>query len=149
MKKSSKINSNRNRGLFCLLLLIFNISVVNSQKENDKVRQVINDYFNGSKTGNTDLIKKSFHSGCKLKHIKEDKTIYEADLNHFLNYLSENQGIPILTTQILKLDVCKNAANAKCSLYLKDYYYIDYLNLLKIDGEWKIVDKIYVRQDNY
>ena len=47
------------------------------------------------------------------------------------------------TNEILSIDIEGLAAVAKTELMWPNVRYIDYLSLLKIDGEWRIVNKIW------
>ncbi len=43
------------------------------------------------------------------------------------------------------VDITGTAAIAKIELDYPDVFFTDYMSLLKVDGEWKIVDKIFDR----
>lgn len=48
--------------------------------------------------------------------------------------------------RITSVDITDNAASVKVSEDYPNSVYIDYLSLLKFNGEWKIVNKIYTSQ---
>lgn len=50
------------------------------------------------------------------------------------------------TTQIETVRISGNAATAELRIDYPNFYFTDFMNLLKIDGEWKIVSKIFHRQ---
>ena len=54
----------------------------------------------------------------------------------------EEQG----TLKIVAVDVTGNAASVKVFEEYPKSTYTDYLSLLKLGGEWKIVNKIYVAE---
>jgi predicted nuclease with RNAse H fold len=47
------------------------------------------------------------------------------------------------TLSILTVDVTGNAASVKVIETYPTSIYVDYLNLLQLGGEWRIVNKIY------
>ena len=47
--------------------------------------------------------------------------------------------------EIVALNIEGNAANGKIKIETGDVVLYDYMNMLKIDGEWKIVSKIFSR----
>jgi protease I len=49
---------------------------------------------------------------------------------------------------IIDIDVCGTAARAKLKWEFPEFTFTDYYSLLKIDGQWKIVTKIWHR-DNH
>ncbi len=51
--------------------------------------------------------------------------------------------IPKHKSHILEVDVTNNMAFAKIQLDMPDRDFYDYLTLLKIDSNWKIVSKTY------
>ena len=51
----------------------------------------------------------------------------------------EEQG----TLRIAALDITDNAASVKVIETYPKSIYVDYLNLLRLQGEWRIVNKIY------
>jgi len=112
-------------------------------EQEKKISQVIQNYFEGTKKGDINLINKAFDKNTKLKHVKADGSLYEADLEHFINYLKINNGMPIIETQILSIDVAATIANAKILFVFEDFIYVDFINILRIKDEWKIVDKVY------
>lgn len=49
-------------------------------------------------------------------------------------------------TKIASIDITGNAAQAKLEIEYETFAFIDYMNLLKVDGEWKVVSKIFYRK---
>jgi protease I len=49
-------------------------------------------------------------------------------------------------TSISYINVTGTAANARLEIAYPDFAFIDYMNLLKVDGEWKIVSKIFYKK---
>lgn len=45
--------------------------------------------------------------------------------------------------RIVSIDVAGDAALAKVELDYPKVFFVDYLSLLKVDGEWKIAQKTY------
>lgn len=49
-------------------------------------------------------------------------------------------------TRVSSIEINGNAASARLEIDYPTFRFIDYMNLLKIDGEWKIVSKIFFRE---
>ena len=49
-------------------------------------------------------------------------------------------------TRITSIDVAGHAAQARLEIEYETFMFIDYMSLLKIEGEWKIVSKIFYRK---
>jgi len=57
-------------------------------------------------------------------------------------YLNLNE--PIKTkTKIVAVNLVGDAANAQLELEYETFYFIDFMHLMNINGEWKIVSKTY------
>ena len=58
------------------------------------------------------------------------------------DYLSSTD--PIKTkTKIVSVSVIGDAANAQLELEYETFYFIDFMHLMNINGEWQIVSKTY------
>ncbi|HQR01446.1 MAG TPA: nuclear transport factor 2 family protein [Ferruginibacter sp.] len=49
--------------------------------------------------------------------------------------------------EIVSVNIEGNAANGKIKIETEKVILYDYMNMLKINGEWKIVSKIFSRKD--
>lgn len=112
--------------------------------EDDAVRKALNLYFQGHATGDAEYFKKAFHPEAKLFAIREGKfwQLPSAD------YIARASGKPAADEASRKrtvesLDITGNVAVAKLALDYPDVRFTDYMTLLKVDGEWKIVNKAF------
>jgi hypothetical protein len=115
------------------------------EKEEAGVRQAIDYYFQGHATGNGDYFKKAFHPQAKLFWIREGQFSERTSAE----YIAGASGKPAPDEDrrkrtIASIDITGNAAIAKVVLDYPDARFTDYMSLLKIDGEWKIVNKTFV-----
>lgn len=115
--------------------------------EEAAVRAAIENYFLGHATGNGDYFRKVFHPDSKLFWIKDGKlTQLTSD-----EYISRASGKPPddeaqRKRSILSVDITGNAAVVKVLLDYPSARLTDYMSMLKIDGEWKIVNKTFVAE---
>lgn len=116
---------------------------VSPENESEKVliNQTIDMYFEGWMTGDTTLLGKAMHSTCKLKNVKDEKVLV-FDRAKYLSFFSPRPRRENAGGKVLQIDVTRNVAAAKCRIHTADRLYIDYFNLMKLDGRWYIVDKI-------
>lgn len=108
------------------------------------VRAVIEQYFKGHATGSSDEMRKAFLSTAHIEGIREGKfvswTVEE--------YVAGFRGKPAADEAARKrsidsVDVSGTAAMAKATLVHGQRTFTDYFVLLKVDGEWKIANKVY------
>lgn len=65
---------------------------------------------------------------------------------YFSDYIKEGM-MQQRTIEINSVDISGNAAQAKLTIDYSTHQFIDYFNLLKTDGRWLIVSKIFYRKD--
>lgn len=104
----------------------------------------LENYFKAQATANADLIRKAMHSEAKIMFMSEGKfTQWSSE-----EFASRFKGTPAADESKRKrsfeiLDVFGNAAIAKVTLDYPTVKFTDYMTLLKIDGEWKIINKTF------
>lgn len=112
--------------------------------EDAAVRRAIEHYFRGHATGDGGEFRKVFHPDSKLFFIRDGKLTQVTSEE----YISRATGKPPADEaqrkrSVESVDVVGNAAVAKLLLDYPDAKITDYMSLLKIDGEWKIINKTF------
>lgn len=112
--------------------------------EEAAVRAAIEHYFRGHATGDGENYKKVFHPDSKLFFIRDGKLTQVTSAE----YISRASGKPAedearRKRHIESIDITGNAAIVKLVLDYPTAKLTDYMSLLKVDGEWKIVNKIF------
>jgi hypothetical protein len=115
------------------------------EKEEAGVRQALNYYLQGHATGNGEFFRKAFHPEAKLFWVREGKFSQRTSEE----YIAGASGKPApdeaeRKRSIESIDITGNAAVAKIVLDYPNGRFTDYMSLLKVDGEWKIVNKTFV-----
>lgn len=119
-----------------------------SDVEKQAVTAAVERYFQGHATGDGELWRQAFHPEAKLFWVKggalQQKTAAD--------FAAGAPGKPAAdearrVRRILSLDTAGDAAMVKVELVYPEVTFIDYLSLLKIDGQWRIVNKIFHRKD--
>jgi len=123
---------------------LFSASVWAQTAEKDAVRIPLENYLKGHATGDGEYMRKAFHTEGNLIFIRDGKFTTRS----FADYIAGFTGKPAADEgqrkrSIEALDVSGNAAVAKIVLDYPTTRFVDYMSLLKIDGEWKIVTKIF------
>ena len=112
--------------------------------EEAAVRQAIEHYFKGHATGQGEHFRKVFHPDAKLFAVRDGK-YWQLTSEE---YITRAPGKPAADEAQRKrtvenVDVSGNAAIAKVVLDYPQTKFTDYMSLLKIDGEWRIVNKTF------
>ena len=115
--------------------------------EEAAVRAAIEHYFRAHATGLGEHHRKVFHPEAKLFFINEGKFTQRTSEE----YIAGSPGKPAADEAQRKrtiemIDITGDAAVAKLVLDYPNAKLTDYMSLLKIDGEWRIVNKIFTRE---
>jgi hypothetical protein len=112
--------------------------------EEAAVRAAVNQYLRGHATGNGDEMRKAFLPTAHIEGIRDGKFVsWTVD-----DYVSGFSGKPAADEASRKrtidsVDVSGTAAMARATLVHGARTFVDYFVLLKVDGQWKIANKVY------
>ena len=128
-----------------LTLLLFLCAPAAAQEsEEAAVRAAIEHYFQGHATGQGEHFRKVFHPDAKLFFIRDGKlTQWTSE-----EYISRAAGKPApdeaqRKRKIDSIDITGDSAFVKLTLDYPSVVFTDYMSMLKIDGQWKIVNKTF------
>ena len=137
------------------LMLIFlcafmHFSAAMAQKSDlELVKETVQNYLDGGTYGDTIKMAKVFHPTAFMKFV-DMKTgeFRDVPIARYLDGGKAGAGKKTeRNTKILNIDITGTAAQAKIELDYPTTKLTDYFNLLKINGEWKVVSKIFARED--
>ena len=140
--------------LFCVLITAGGILMAavtqetapETDPEEAAIRAVVQLYFDGIIDYDEEALRKAFHPKAQVIGTKDG----ELDWHAFQDWVLYTRGTAPdpagRNNSILSIDMAGCAAVVKTELDWPNIHYIDYLSLLKIDGEWKIANKIWHRE---
>lgn len=116
----------------------------------EKVKQIENilkNYFEGIFYGDLAKLRAGFHSDVRIYgDIKGEA--YEKNLDEYLtgvqNRKSPQEQGEKFAMKILGIEILGNIATAKLHVPMLGFNYYDYISLVVVDNEWKIVNKLFV-----
>jgi aldose sugar dehydrogenase len=119
---------------------------VTAQNSSDRqlAEEVIQTYFDGWATGDTTKLGRAMHHSCHLKNFRQGKFI-DMSRSQYLSVFKLRQRPAGLITRIVSLDITSGIGGAKTEIVTDRDTFTDYFNLMKIDQQWFIVDKIATR----
>jgi len=134
-------NSIRTILILCLVA-VASFAAVAQTDENAAVRVPLENYLKGHATGEAEYMRKAFYTEGNLIFIRDGKYTTRS----FADYIAGMPGKPApdeaqRRRTIKSVDIAGNAAVAKIVLDYPSVRFVDYMTLLKINGEWKIVNK--------
>ena len=115
-----------------------------TEAETVAARIPLENYINAHATGNPDYIRKAFFPDAKIMAFRDGKLL-NLSVEEFAARFS---GKPASDEsqrrrRIDSLDITGNAGVARIVLDYPDATLTDYMSLLKVDGEWKIINKVF------
>ena len=133
--------------LLFLAVVVLTVSAVSgsaqtADEERAAARVPLENYLRGHATGDPEFMRKAFHTEGNLIFIRDGKYTTRS----FADYIAGMSGKPAPDEDkrkrwIESVDVSGNAAFGKIVLDYPTVRFVDYMTLLKINGEWKIVNK--------
>lgn len=130
-----------------ILLLAFATSFVQAQESDyEQIETTLHYYLDGGTNNDFATLRKAFHETATMRYIADGYK--EVNAIEFFESRMKPGPKQNRQTRVSSINVAGNAANARLEIDYPDFTFIDYMSLLKIDGEWKIVSKIFYRKMN-
>ena len=131
-----------------LFIIATGISARAQNKAQDikEIETVCNYYLDGGTNGDSVLFSKAFDPDGQMRYMRND-TLFNVSLKDFMAR-ARNTGIKQnRSTKIESVQVFGNAATAKLTIEYPTFYFHDIMSLLKTKNGWKIVSKIFYREE--
>ena len=113
--------------------------------EMDAVRVPLENYIKAHATGDAEFARKAFHTEGNMIWIREgnySSETFDAFIKRaFTGKPAADEDKRKNGRKIETVDVTGNAAVARIVLDYPSVKFVDYMTLLKINGEWKIINK--------
>lgn len=129
-------------GIFILTLCFLGNDVQAQKSDLQAIEKVLNDYMIGGTEKDAERVASAFHPQAMMKYIKDGAYIEVNAAEFFRGRIKPGPKTDRIT-EIANIDVSGHAATAKLLLKYSDKQFIDYMTLLKIKGEWKIINKTF------
>ena len=131
-----------------IIVFLFFCSVISlssfAQDDVAAVRACLENYMSGE----GDRVEKAFHTSATMKYIDAQSGEFkDVPIADYIARVKANTSKSDRKIEIVALNIEGNAANGKIKIETDKVILYDYMNMLKINGEWKIVSKIFSRQN--
>jgi hypothetical protein len=107
-------------------------------------------YFEGVRRSDTSAAHRAFHPAMRTMYSVHHDTLAQRSIPDWLSAIAQEAPDPPkpddVPRRVVSVDVSGNAAIAKLELSYPDATVTDYMSLLKVNGEWTIVGKIFDRR---
>ncbi len=111
--------------------------------EYDVIANVIQHYIDGAKTGRGDDMKPAFHEDATIfGYVGED--LFAGPIQNLFDWNDDNGPATELQARIASIDLIDTVASVRLELVdWTGHRFTDLFTLLKIDGQWKITNKVF------
>ena len=129
--------------ILLLSFLLICAHTIMAQSDEQAIRMCLENYMSGE----GDRVEKAFHPSATMKYIDvQTKEFKDVPIADYIARVKANKNKMERKIEIVSLNIEGEAAQAKIRIETPQAILYDYMNLLKIGGEWKIVSKIFSRQ---
>lgn len=112
-------------------------------QEYNAITEVLKKYLEGNAKGNSEATKLAFHEQATFFGLNGDEVV-GPEIQELYQIVDTLETSPDPKTAIARIDVAGTAANARVdSEDVAGQRFTDFFNLLKIEGRWIIVNKVY------
>ncbi len=132
-----------NKLLLTLVILLGFTANSFAQSEDEAIKETLNNYLEGGAVGDTARLNRAFFGFANLRNLSKEGKVSEMPVKKFIAAVPA--GGAKWTSKIVNYSYAGTAATAVTEEELPTFKFVDFLNLLKINGEWKIVSRVYSR----
>lgn len=127
MQKEAKISSSKPTNL----------------SEYDAITKTVQNYINGGRTGRSADMKLAFHPDATIfGYIGPD--LFAGPIQGLFDWNDQNGAATELEGRIASIDLVETVATVRLELdNWTGHRFTDFFTLLKVDGEWKIMNKVF------
>jgi hypothetical protein len=118
--------------------------------DEEAIRRVVGYYFEGGTAGDSSVVAKAFHKSAMMFFVRDTAFVQMPIFSDYLARVAAPRPAGASRDQtkkeIVSIDIAGTAAVAKLKLTQASAVLTDYMSLLKINGEWRSVNKIFDRR---
>ena len=128
------------------LLFVSTLCAQTDIKTIQEIETVCTYYLDGATNGDSLMFSKAFVPDGQMRYMRND-TLFNVSLKDFMARMRNNGVKQERKTKIESIQVYGNAATAKLTIEYPTFYFHDIMSLLKTKDGWKIVSKIFYREE--
>lgn len=112
------------------------------REEYEKILSIMNRYYEAQLMGKSEILKPVCHKNA-IMHGYARETLLEGSIENLFAFIDNTGPQNSLKARFDIITLESTVANVHCCLESDTNVYSDLFQLLKIDGEWKIISKIF------
>ncbi len=118
-------------------------NIPTNTSDNELIKKTLQSYINGAKSGKGEDMKPAFHEDATIfGYIGDD--LFAGPIQGLFDWNDENGPATELEARIAKIDIVGTIATVSLDLdNWTGHRFTDLFTLLKVDGNWKIMNKVF------
>ncbi len=111
--------------------------------EHDAIAKSLQHYIDGARSGKGDDMKPAFHKDATI-YGYAGADLFGGPIQQLFDWSDQSGPAAELQVRIARIDVAETVATVRLELTnLNGARYTDMFTLIKVDGEWKIMSKVF------
>ena len=117
--------------------------ISNNTSDNEMIEKTVQFYIDGAKSGKGDDMKPAFHNDATIfGYIGDD--LFAGPIQKLFDWNDKNGPATELETRMASIDVVGTVATVRLeSDNWTGHKFTDFFTLLKVEGTWKIMNKVF------
>ncbi len=112
-------------------------------RQRDAIAKTLQHYIDGARTGKGDAMKPAFHKDATIFGYA-GADLFGGPIQQLFDWSDRNGPAAELQARIASIDLAESVATVRLELTnLNSARYTDMFTLIKVDGEWKIISKVF------
>ena len=112
-----------------------------AQSQFDDIAEVVQKYLDGTQYGKPDLVEEAFLPSLEVQWLGEGDVLMRRPGPEYISRIEKDKEVPRYG-QIVSIDATDRSAMVKVEIEWNNRLYTDYMLMLKVEGEWKVTNKI-------
>ncbi|WP_431086647.1 nuclear transport factor 2 family protein [Paenibacillus sp. 8b26] len=112
-------------------------------RDYEEIVETLKGYIEGNISGNSDVMKSTFHDDAIMYGYTNDGNLSAGSIQNLYDVIDQLGPAKDLEYRIDVLDVAVTVAVVRIILEAPGAVYTDYHTMLKLDGKWKVVSKLF------
>ena len=130
----------------CVTWASIHLPIFSQTSDYAQVEKCIENYLRGDTQKDFETLKPSFHPNATMKYVSSKSGYQEYNALEVFEGDKGREPEKNRTDSIAYINITGKAAQAKVEVNYPTMTVVDYLHLLKIEGQWMIVSKIFSRK---
>ncbi|MGI9205687.1 MAG: nuclear transport factor 2 family protein [Woeseiaceae bacterium] len=123
------------------LSIFLSQSVAFADSHISDIQEVVQKYLDGTAHGRPELVSEAFLPSLEVQYLDEEDRLMRRNGPDYISRIEPGKKVP-RAGRVVNIDATEKSAMVKVEIEWNDRLYTDYMLLLKVEGSWRIANKI-------